>query len=141
MLHLTEVGEVVRCEDLALHDREEDLDLVQPRRMHGQMNEPEPAVPLLEPSGGGLSPVGGSVVDDPEDPAGRGVWLRSHDLGDQPVERLDPRASLAPAEHPAPVTVPGCQVLQRPAPYVLVFHPHGATGSWGKRGVAPAPSL
>ena len=35
-----EVGEVVGRQRLALQDREVDLDLVQPRRVHGQVDQP-----------------------------------------------------------------------------------------------------
>ena len=44
----------------------------------------------------GLAAMRGTVVDDPEDPAGRAVRVPRHDMGDEPrrgaIDGSDPRA-------------------------------------------------
>jgi hypothetical protein len=50
-LHVSQVGEVVRREDLALDHREVDLDLVEPRAVDRQVDEPQVAMPGPEPLG------------------------------------------------------------------------------------------
>src|SRR3990172_10554288 len=72
---LGEVLEVVGLEELALHDGEVDLDLVEPARMQRQVDEDEVPPAPLEPLDRALAAVRGAVVDDPEDPARGGVWL------------------------------------------------------------------
>src|SRR5207253_4156762 len=74
-LDLGEVGEVVGGQDLALDDGVVDLDLVQPRRMDGAVDEPQPAttapgVTPLQAVDGRLAPVRRAVVDDPVHAAG-----------------------------------------------------------------------
>jgi hypothetical protein len=59
--------EVVGREDLALDDREHDLDLVQPRRVGRQVHEDQVRPLALEAVDRGLAGVRGAVVDDPED--------------------------------------------------------------------------
>ena len=70
-------GEVVGRQDLALHDREVDLDLVEPSGMARGMDELQPGVPCLRPLDGSRSAVRGAVVDNPRTRAGRvgtGRW-------------------------------------------------------------------
>src|SRR6266545_5391269 len=47
--HLAKVGEVVGGQDLALHDREVDLDLVQPRGVDRQVDQREVLPSALQP--------------------------------------------------------------------------------------------
>jgi hypothetical protein len=68
-----EVGEVVRLEHFPLDDRVVDLDLVEPARVHGQVDEDQVAPAALEAFDRFRAAVGGAVVDDPEDAAGGGV--------------------------------------------------------------------
>ena len=77
--------------------------------------------PVLESIDAGMAAVGGAVVDDPEDPAGRRVGLAGHDLVDQAVERVDAGRGFAAAEHPGVVDISGGQVGQRAAAKVLHF--------------------
>jgi hypothetical protein len=53
-----------------------------------------------------------------------------HHLLHQPPERPDPGFGLAAAHDPPPLHVPGRQVLQRPAPLVLVLHAAPAPRPW-----------
>ena len=72
---LVEVGEVVGGDDFALDDREDDLDLVQPGGVDGQVDEPQVGPGALEAVDRGLAAVAAAVVDDPEHPSGRRVGL------------------------------------------------------------------
>ncbi len=135
------LGEILRPFRRAEPPRPVNPYLVQPGAVLGKVHEPEVPVPPLQSLHRGLAPVGAPVVHHPEHPAGRVVGLGGHDLVDQAIERLDPGVLLAPAEHLGAVDVPRGQVLQGPAPVVLVLHPHGPGPSRGKRGVAPAPGL
>ena len=83
----------------------------------------------------------GAVVHHPEHPAGRGVGFGGHDLVDQPTERGDAGGGLTAAEPPGLVDVPGGQIGQRPAPFVLVLDPHGAGHPGRQGGVAAAAGL
>src|SRR6266511_4046319 len=56
-----EVGEVVGREHLALHDGEEELDLIEPGGVGGQMDQDEVGVARLEPPGGCLASVAAAV--------------------------------------------------------------------------------
>jgi hypothetical protein len=70
-----------------------------------------------------------------------GVGLGGHDLGDQPIERLDPGGGFAAAEQAGVVDIPGGQVGQRAAALVLVLDAHAAgLGGW-QSGVAAAAGL
>lgn len=104
-----------------MHDGEVDFDLVQPGRVHRQVDQAQVRPAALEPVDRGLATVGGAVVDHPVHPAGRGVGLDGHDLVDQPTERGDPGRWLAAAEQAGGMDVPGGQVGQRPTAVVLVL--------------------
>ena len=90
--------EVVWGQHFALDDREDQLDLAQPRGMEGEVDEDEVGPLALEALDRGLAAVRGAVIDDPEDALGPGVWLLGHDLLDQPPERHDPGVLLAATE-------------------------------------------
>ena len=110
---LGKVLEVVRGEDLALDDAEEDLDLVQPRSVNGQLDEGRVRPSVGEASAGRLAPVAAAVVDHPEHPPGALVGLCRHHLGDEAAEGHDARLLLATPQDLGPVHVPGGQVLER----------------------------
>ena len=131
---VVEIGEVVGGEDLALDDGVVDLDLVEPGGVDGQLDQGGVGPALAEPVAGGLAAVARSVVDHPEHPAGRGVGLDAHDLVDQPAEGLDAGLGFAAAEDLGPVDVPGGQVLQGPAPLVLVLDPAWSRPGGGAEG-------
>jgi len=141
LLDLGQVGEIVGDEHLALHDREVDLDLVEPGGVHRQVDQPQIGVGALQPFDGCLAAMGAAVVDDPKHPLSSGVGLGGHDLGDQPIERLDPSRRLAAAEQAGVVHVPGGQVGQRPAALVLVLHPHRSPSAHWQGGMAAAARL
>src|SRR5213596_1018703 len=69
-LETGQVGEVVGLEQLALEDREVDLDLVQPTGMDGQVDEAYVRPASLEPLDAVSASVRRAVVDDQEDAAG-----------------------------------------------------------------------
>src|SRR5664280_933879 len=140
-LELGERGEVVGVEHLALDDREVDLRLVQPTRMHGRMDDADRWPALAQ---AGLAPralVGGAVVDDPEDPPRARVRLLAHDLLDEPPEGRDPGPGLAAPEHLRPMDVPGGEVGERALALVLVLDPARASGCRRRPGMDPRPGL
>ena len=63
LLERVEVGDVVGGEDLALHDGEVDLGLVEPAGVDGGVDEPEVVPRALEAVDRALSAVGAAVVD------------------------------------------------------------------------------
>jgi len=65
-----DIGEVVGREHFPLDNREVDLYLVQPGRVHRGVNYDRIRVLLGESVDRGLSAMGGSVVHDPEHPIG-----------------------------------------------------------------------
>src|SRR6516165_9076836 len=113
------MGKVVRGEYLPLHQREIDLDLVEPTRMHWSMKQDEVGVSLGQPSDCGLSSVRRAVVHHPEDAFRGTVGLTAHDLRNQPPKRLDSGSWLATAHHNAASDVPCREVLNRTATIVL----------------------
>jgi beta-lactamase superfamily II metal-dependent hydrolase len=58
LLDLAQVGEVVGRQDFALDHREDDLDLVEPRGVHRQMDQAQVLVLALQPLDGRLATVG-----------------------------------------------------------------------------------
>jgi len=123
---LVEVGEVVGREHFPLHDREVDLDLIEPRRMEGEMNETQVGPLAFETLYGNLTAVRASAVDDPENPMGRSVGLGRHDLSDEAAKRLDAGGGFAAAEDFRSVNIPGGQIGESSASGVLVFDSHVA---------------
>ena len=115
--------EVVGRNDFTLDDGKVDPHLIEPRRVDGQVDQTEGGPAVFEPVEGGLSVVGGAIVDHPEHPAGR-VVLAGHHLANEPVEWLDAGGLLAAAEHLGAVHVPGGHVGQRAAAGLFVLHTH-----------------
>ena len=91
-------GEVVGIEDLALDDREIDLDLIEPAGMHRGVDENYiwPFGP--QTIGGASAAMRGAVVGNPEYAAGGSVRLFAHDLRDQAVEGSNAGFAFAAAE-------------------------------------------
>jgi hypothetical protein len=141
VLYLVEVGEVVGCDDFALHDGEEDLYLVEPGGMDGCVDHDRAGVAGGEAVDGGFAAVGGAVVDDPEHPAGRGVRFLRHDLVGQFGERGDPGGVGAEPDHVRLVDVVGGQVGKRAAALVFVVDAHGPGCARRQGGVAAAARL
>ena len=133
--------EVVRCEDLALHDREVDFDLVQPagvprrvdRHQHG------PAIPQSGVAFG--TAMGRAVVHHPQDAARRAVRFLIHDLFDEAVEGGNAAPRLASPKEASTVDVPRRQIRPRPAPTIFVLDAHGVPRRNGGRRMATVPRL
>src|SRR5579859_4373991 len=70
--------------------------------------------------------MGGPVVHDPEHPVRAGTWLGGHHLPGQPGEGRDPGRAPAPAGHLPAADVPGGQVGQGAAAFVVVLDTHRA---------------
>jgi hypothetical protein len=60
--------------------------------------------------------------------------LGGHDLGDQPIERLDAGGGLRAAEQAGMVDIPGGQVGQRAPAFVLVLDAHHPALAGGRVG-------
>jgi len=133
--------EVVGCERFALHDREVELDLVEPGGVDRQVDQAQVLVGALETVDRGLTGVRGPVVDDPEHPVGRGIGLLPHHFLHQAAEGLDPGLLLDPAEEIGVVDVPGGEIGQGAAAAVLELAERWASGHWGKGRVAAAERL
>jgi hypothetical protein len=136
-----ERGEVVRREDLALDDREVDLDLVQPTRVDGCVHGRERRPTGLQ-AGIALRPtVRGAVVHDPEEAARRLVGLLAHHEVDETIEGDDPGTGGAEPEESGAMHVPRGEVRPRSAPFVLMLDPLGVAGSHGRRWMTPGARL
>ena len=62
-----EAREVVGCQELALDDREIDLDLVEPAGVDRGVDEDKVGPLGAQPRGGALAAMRRAIVDDPED--------------------------------------------------------------------------
>jgi hypothetical protein len=114
-----ERAEVVGSQRLALDDREEQLDLIEPGGVDGQVDQAGVGPSRLHPLDRGSAGVRAAIVDDPEHTPRRRVGLFGHHLLDQPPERLDAGLGLDAIEQTRVMDVPGCQVGQRAAAAVL----------------------
>ncbi len=99
--------EVVRRENLSLHNREVDLDLVEPTGAE--------AFDRL------LAPVSGTVVDDPEDAVSGPVGLLGHDVSDETFHRSNPVLDFAAAEDLGAMNVPSSQISPGAFTKILVL--------------------
>jgi hypothetical protein len=131
--------EVVGLEDLALHDREVDLGLVEPGGVDRGVDHDEVGPGALEAVDRAPAAVGGAVVDDQEDALGLGVGFDRPELLDERVERLDAVLGRAAVEDAGAARVPGGQVAERSPALVLVLDPLAAAGR-GRPGAVLARS-
>jgi hypothetical protein len=113
------VARSFRGQRFALHDREVQLDLVQPRGVHREMNQPGVRPAVLHPLDRRLARVRGAVVNDPVDGPGGRVRLGGHDLLHEVAERFDPGRRLDPVEQVRVMNIPGSEVRERSAALVL----------------------
>ena len=141
VLELGQRTEVVRSQNLALDDREVDLDLVEPARMDRGVNQDEVGPAAAEALGGFGATVRGAVVDDPEDAARPPVRLLCHDLCDQPLEGSNTGLGFATAEDLGAVDIPGGEVSPRAGALILVLDEHRAMRLGRKGEVDPEASL
>jgi hypothetical protein len=93
-----QAAKVARRQDLALDDREVDLDLIEPTRVDRSMDHGYCWMGSLEPLNGGCASVGRPIVHDPKDTSCFSVRRGSHDFGHQPPEWIDARARLTAPE-------------------------------------------
>ena len=68
--------------------------------------------------------MGGTIVHNPEHAACLGIGRLVHNPVDQAIKSHDAALRLAVAEKLGPMDIQGCQVRQRPAPLILMFHLH-----------------
>jgi hypothetical protein len=134
-------GEIVGREDLALNDREVDLDLVEPAGVDRSMDEGEAPEFVLQAGDRSCPAMRGTVVDDPEHTACLIVGRPSHDLFDKPVKRSDARGRFAAAEDAGVMDIQGGDVSPGTAAGVLVLDEHGAMRLRGRSGMDAASSL
>lgn len=119
-------AEIVRCERLALQDREVDFDLIEPARMDGQVNEDELGPLLCEPVNGALAAMNGAVVDHPEHPFGAAVRVGVHDFGNESIECSNGRLGNDVTEEPSTMDVPSGVVGTGSMAGILMLDPDGA---------------
>src|SRR4051794_16737638 len=87
--------------------------------MHRQMHQDGVGVGLQHASNRGFAPMRRTIVHHPEHPRRLAVFGPFHHLLDQAPERYDPRPGLATPHDQALLDVPGRQILQGTAPFVL----------------------
>lgn len=133
--------EVVGCEDLALNDREVDLDLVEPTGVDRPVNELEAAELVLQAGDGSCPAMRGAVVDDPEDSARLSVRRSSHDLLNKPVEGGDACGRFAATEDAGMMDTQGGDLSPGAAAGVLVLDQHRAMRLRRRTGMEAASSL
>src|SRR5713101_354626 len=129
VLDISERGEIVWGQSLALNDGEVDLDLVEPTRVNRAVDEHEIWESRLKASDGSLAAVRGAVVHDPEDVASIAVGRDGHDLRDEAVEGLDAGGFLATAEDLCSVYVERSHVGPGATASVLVLDPCSLSGA------------
>lgn len=133
--------EVVGSEDLALKNREVDLDLIKPTGVHWGVDEHQIGPAALKTLYACLTSMRRSVVHDPEHATSRAVRLAGHDLLDQPVERLDAGTGFASSEDARLPYVPSRKVSNGSLALVLVLDPHHPARAWRQRSVNSAAGL
>jgi hypothetical protein len=126
LLKDAEVVEVDGLEDLALHDGEIDLGLVEPRGVDRRVDQSQvrPGVPQAVDRA--LAAMRGAVVDDQEHALGLGGGLDRHELLDELAEGLDAVLGGAAIEDPGTADIPGGQLAERSLALVLVLDPQAA---------------
>lgn len=117
-----EVREVIWSEDLALQNREEDLNLVEPTGVNRGMDLYGVGVPLGQPSDGGFPLMRGPIVGNPEDSWRRAIGLLLHDQIYKLVVGFYSRFRLADPEELGPVNIPSGKICQRA--FSLIFKLH-----------------
>jgi hypothetical protein len=90
------------------------------------MNQDCLPVSLPQSPDGCLTSMRGTVVHDPENTAGRSVWLTPHHLIDQSAERVNSGFVLVPTQDSTAANVPGSQVLEGATSFILMLHTPGA---------------
>jgi hypothetical protein len=95
--------------------------------MHGRMYHDCLSLSLSQSPNRCLTAMRGAIINNPENPASRSVWLNPHHLIDQSAERVDSGLILASTQDSTAANVPSSQVLQGADPLIVMFHSHGAS--------------
>src|SRR2546423_9383410 len=101
-----ERADLGRSENLALEDREVDLDLIQPAGVNRQMDEHEVGVRILNTLGRHVGALRATVVDQPEDTPGRALGLPRPNPGPPNGGGLATRRGLRPPDEPGALDGP-----------------------------------
>ena len=125
VLQLSQREEIVGCENLALHDREINLDLIEPAGVHRSVDGNYRGPAVLEALDAPLAAMRRAIVENPKDALGRPIGLLTHHFPDQTVERFDAVLPSTAAEHFGPTDIPSCEVDPGPFPLVFAFYPGG----------------
>ena len=80
LLQIGKALEVARCEQLALNDREVDLDLAEPTGVDRRMDQNDVGLSGAKAIGGAPAAVAGAIVCNQEHAAGRSIRLTAHNL-------------------------------------------------------------
>src|SRR5271157_4321486 len=96
--------------------------------MNRSMHQDQVAIALLETLYGAGTPMRRAVIYDPEYPPGFSIGLLAHDIGHQPIKRLNAAFGLAAAKQFAPVYIHRGEVSPGAATTILMFHLHHRTG-------------
>ncbi len=133
--------EVIRREYFSLHDREVNLDLVEPTGVDRGVDEDRVGPFIAEAVDRLLTPVRGTVVHDPEDAASGPVGLLRHDFSDETFDRCNPVFDFAAAEDLGAMDIPSSQLGPSAFTKVLVLDPGGAVRSGRQSRLFPASGL
>ncbi len=125
-------SEIVRCEGLALDDREINFNLVEPAGMNRSVNKREITILVQESLGCLGTSMRRTVVDDPEDPSRLAIGTALHNLIHEAIKRYDATVGFATTKDFSAVDIEGRQVGPGPQPLVFVFDSHGPAGLWGQ---------
>jgi hypothetical protein len=141
VLQLSQRAEIVGRENLALHDREINLDLIEPAGVYRSVDGNNRGPAGLEALDAPLAAMRGAIVENPKDVLGRPIGLLTHHFPDEVIERLDAALLDTAAEHFGPTDIPGGEV--DPGPFSLVFALHPGRFPWAgrKRAVQAVTSL
>lgn len=119
---------VVWGQNLALDDREVDLDLVEPAGMDWSMDKSDSRPGFLESVGRCGTSVRGTIVDDPEDPASGAIGFVRHYVFNESIKGNDTGGGIATAEDFCAMHIPGSEIGQGAPALVFVLDTQRTAG-------------
>lgn len=134
-------SEVVGRENLSLHDREIDFDLVEPTGMDRSVDQDRVGPSGAETIDGFLAAMSGAVVHDPEDATSRFVRLLTHDFRHEALHRSNSVLDFAAAEDFSTMNIPSSQIGPSASTKVFMLNSGRAIRSERQRRLFPAASL
>jgi hypothetical protein len=134
-------AEVVRCQDLALQNRNRDFNLIEPARMERYMPHDRVGILRCQTLARALTTMRRAIIYDPKHPLGMTIRRLLHHLIDQAAKRCDPGPGLAAANDHAPPDLPGGHILQGAPASVCRFHADRLTRPGRQAGVAADASV